>query len=178
MQRTYNVDLHKAARFSRQDGASLLEGIAYLGIAAIVVLGAVSLLTGAFGSARANQTSEEIVAMRTAVRKLYSGQPYGNAALTANLIAANAIPNTLTRNGNVVTNSWGGAVTATGTGTQFTITYNAVPRDVCVAVISGASGWVRIQAGGPAVDVFPATVQAATGTCTNANANNITFTST
>ncbi|MBC7413962.1 MAG: pilus assembly protein, partial [Herminiimonas sp.] len=40
---------------SRQRGASLLEGIAYLGIAAIVILGAVSLLTGAFGSAQSNR---------------------------------------------------------------------------------------------------------------------------
>ena len=63
-------------RLARQRGASLLEGIAYLGIAAIVVLGAVSLLTGAFGSAKANQTTEEVVAIRTAVRKLYIGQTY------------------------------------------------------------------------------------------------------
>ena len=37
-----------AVTYRHQRGASLLEGIAYLGIAAIVILGAVSLLTGAF----------------------------------------------------------------------------------------------------------------------------------
>ena len=66
-----NSAIGSGNRLARQRGASLLEGIAYLGIAAIVVLGAVSLLTGAFGSAKANQTTEEVVAIRTSVRKLY-----------------------------------------------------------------------------------------------------------
>lgn len=83
---------------SRQRGASLLEGIAYLGIAAVVVLGAVSLLGGAFSSAKSNQATEEAVAMRTAVRKLYIGQSYPVESLVPTLIAANAIPSTLAKN--------------------------------------------------------------------------------
>lgn len=130
---------------SRQRGASLLEGIAYLGIAAVVVLGAVSLLGGAFGSAKSNQATEEAVAMRTAVRKLYIGQSYPVESLVPTLIAANAIPSTLAKNNadNTLKNSWGGAVTVSGTATGFEITYAAVPKDVCVNLISGASGGSR-----------------------------------
>lgn len=167
-------------RLARQRGASLLEGIAYLGIAAIVVLGAVSLLTGAFGSAKANQTTEEVVAIRTAVRKLYIGQSYPVGSLVADLITANAIPNTLARpSPTTLSNSWGGSVTVVGTATGFTITYTSVPQDVCVNMVSGASGWTRIDQGGNnAITLFPATVTNATALCSVSGAagNSVTFT--
>ena len=91
-----------ASHVGRQRGAPLLEGIAYLGIAAIVVMGAVSLLTGAFSSAKSNQANEEVVGLRTAVRKLYMGQTYPTANVVANLIAAKAAPGTLAGVGMVV----------------------------------------------------------------------------
>lgn len=180
MKSTNSIDLVKARQFSRQQGASLLEGIAYLGIAAIVVLGAVSLLTGAFGSAKSNQTTEEIISLRTAVRKMHTGQAYTNGNMVANLITANAIPNTLTINraANTVTNSWAGAVTVTGNPAagNFTITYNDLPQDVCISAISGANGWDQISnaGGGAAITAFPATPTAAAGLCGGAS-NDISF---
>jgi hypothetical protein len=157
---------------SRQRGASLLEGIAYLGIAAIVVLGAVSLLTNAFSSAKSNQTTEELISLRTSVRKLYAGQAYPAAGIVANMAIANAVPNTLIVNGAAtpptITNSWAGAVTIVGDGTGlFTITYNAVPRDVCMSIVSGANGWDRISnaAGANPIAAFPVTADAAAGVC-------------
>lgn len=162
-----------------QRGASLLEGIAYLGIAAVVVLGAVSLLGGAFSSAKSNQATEEAVAMRTAVRKLYIGQSYPAESLVPTLIAANAIPSTLAKNtaDNTLKNSWGGAVTVTGTATGFEITYAAVPKDVCVNLVSGASGWVEISQGGKAITNFPVSVSDATTVCSVAGGagNAVTF---
>ncbi|HEX7634899.1 MAG TPA: type 4 pilus major pilin [Noviherbaspirillum sp.] len=170
-------------RFTRERGASLLEGIAYLGIAAIVVLGAVSLLTNAFGNAKANQTTEELIALRTAVRKLYAGQPYNtDAFMQANLVTANAIPNTLVRGAaNAIANSWAGTVTIAGTtASTFTITYSNVPQDVCVAIISGATGWTSIAANGntPAITAFPATTSLATTHCSVAGNNTVVFTAT
>jgi hypothetical protein len=167
---------------SRQRGASLLEGIAYLGIAAIVVLGAVSLLTGAFGSAKSNQMTEEITALRTAVRKLHMGQAYPADAVPV-LSNANAIPNTLvvnrTANPITMTNSWAGAVTITNNAGRFDITYPNVPRDVCMAVVSGANGWFQISnaAAANAVTAFPATTANATTLCANAT-NTLVFTAT
>ena len=164
----------------RQRGASLLEAIAYLGIAAVVVLGAVSLLNGAFGSAKSNQTSEEVVALRTAVRKLYMGQAFPVESLTPSLLVANAVPATLARGatGGALSNSWGGAVTVTGTANGFTITYNAIPQDVCVNLISGASGWTSIAQGQTSLTTFPATVANATSLCSVAGGagNNVVFT--
>jgi Tfp pilus assembly protein PilV len=163
----------------RQQGASLLEAIAYLGIAAVVVLGAVSLLNGAFGSAKSNQTNEEVVALRTAVRKLYMGQAYPAETLNPNLLLANAVPATLARGAaGALSNSWGGAVTVTGTATGFTVTYNAIPQDVCINLISGASGWTSIAQGQTSLTTLPATVANATTLCSVAGGtgNNLVFT--
>ncbi|AXA94833.1 pilus assembly protein [Massilia sp. YMA4] len=164
----------------RQRGASLLEAIAYLGVAAVVVLGAVSLLNGAFGSAKSNQINEEAVALRTAVRKLYMGQAYPVENLIPSLLLANAVPATLARGAaaGTLSNSWGGAVTVTGTASGFTITYNAVPQDVCINMISGASGWTSVAQGQRSLTTFPVTVANATTLCsiTAAAGNTVTFT--
>ncbi|MFB9241732.1 pilus assembly protein [Massilia antarctica] len=165
----------------RQNGASLLEAIAYLGIAAIVILGAVSLLTGAFSSAQSNQACEEVTAIRTAVRKLYMGQGYGSAALNQTLKTAGAFPGTLavTSTG-TATNVWGGNVVVTGTGGSFTIAYPGLPQDVCLATLVGASGWQSIAAPGSAsITTFPITPAAAATACSvsAAGGNALTFTS-
>ena len=163
----------------RQRGASLLEGIAYLGIAAIVILGAVSLLTGAFSSASANQTAEEIISLRTATKKLYSGQAYTDGAnLLQTLIPARALPGTLVVGANdTATNKWGGTVTVEGNGNSFTIEYTSMPQDVCVAVVSGANGWVSINT--VALNGGVATAANARTVCANAgNANTVTFVAT
>lgn len=136
----------------RQRGASLLEGIAYLGIAAIVILGAVSLLISAFGGAESNRLIEEVTSLRTSVRKLYMSQAnnYGTGALDVNLINANAVPGTLqvNRAAGTITNAWGGAVSVTA-GTAigangFSVTYNGVPDDVCTTAVAGSTGWTSI----------------------------------
>ena len=163
----------------RQRGASLLEGIAYLGIAAIVILGAVSLLTNAFGSAQANRTTEEVLSIRTAVRKLYMGQAgYGTTSLNTTLVTAHALPSGLSQTGSTITNSFGGAVTVTGANTAFTITYAALPQDVCINSVSGANGWNQIDAAGSnAITTFPAAPADAAKVCAVNGANTITFTS-
>jgi type II secretory pathway pseudopilin PulG len=157
----------RLARLHRQRGASLLEAIAYLGVAALVVLAAVSLLQNAFGSARANQTTEELTGLRTNIRKMYAGQPYTDASMLANLITAKAIPTTLPISGGALTNTWGGAVTLANTASTFTITYKLVPEDVCMSVVSGATGWTQIDdgAGANAITTFPATTANAATLC-------------
>jgi Tfp pilus assembly protein PilW len=168
----------RLARLHRQRGASLLEAIAYLGVAALVVLAAVSLLQNAFGSARSNQTTEEITGLRTNVRKMYAGQPYNDTAMLANLITAKAIPGTLSVASGVISNTWGGTVTpaSTAAGT-FTITYTQMPQDVCMNVVSGATGWTRIAGAADAnpITAFPAAAASAATLC-NSGSNTVVFT--
>ncbi|MPS30691.1 type 4 pilus major pilin [Pigmentiphaga sp.] len=163
----------------RQRGASLLEGIAYLGIAAIVVVGAISLLTGAFGSAKSNQSIEEVISLRTAVRKLYLGQAYPTTGVVQTLIAAKAVPGTLAVNTttNTLTNSWRGSVTIAASSNGFSITYPAVPKEVCVGMLSGAHGWFSIIVNETDVALIPVTASEATTRC-DTNDNTIIFGST
>jgi type II secretory pathway pseudopilin PulG len=163
----------------RQRGASLLEGIAFLGIAAIVILGAVSLLSSAFSSAQSNQSTEDLVAMRTAVHKLYSGQSYPDG-IAPTLIAAKAVPGSLKVNSasGTIANTWGGAVTVTGAadGATFTIQYAAVPQDVCINMVSGANGWTKVDNNGQATTTsFPVTAAVASVVCAD-TANTLNFT--
>lgn len=163
-----------SALLSPQCGASLLEGIAYLGIAAIVVLGAVSLLTGAFSSAQTNRVSEEVISIRTGVKKLYMGESAGYGAgtlLDPTLIAAKVFPSTLTVTpAGVINDSWGGTVTVVGATNKFTITYTLVPQDVCINVVSGASGWdnIAVNGGGPIPATSPVPPATALTACTAA----------
>lgn len=168
-----------AMNIHQQKGASLLEGIAYLGIAAIVVLGAISLLTSASASARANQATGELIAVRTAVKKLYSGQSYPVASLIETLVSAKALPSTLAVSGSGATtalsNSWGGAVTISGTtSSTFTIAYPSVPQDACVNMLSGMSGWNSVGNGTTTVSTSPLTTTNATTLCAS-DTNSISF---
>jgi hypothetical protein len=67
----------------------------------------------------------------------------------------------------------------TGNTSTFTVTYNGVPQDVCVGMVSGANGWTQIDQGGAnIINTFPATAAAAAAVCANAAANSVTFTGT
>lgn len=173
------------SHLSRQRGASLLEGIAYLGIAAIVILGAVSLLTNAFSNAQTNRTVEELTSLRTSVKKLYMGQSagYGSGAITTTLISARVFPATLTIDGTTVRNSWNGTVVVTGATSTFIVTYSGVPQADCINLVTGATGWTEIeQSAGTATTIttFPVTLTQATSACnvTAASGNTINFEST
>jgi len=165
------------SKVARQHGASLLEGIAYLGIAAIVVMGAISLLTGAFSSAKSNQANEEVIGLRTAVRKLYMGQTYPAGTIVSNLISAKATPGTLVVDSGTLKNSWGGSVTIAGASGSFEITYPSVPPDVCVSMVSGASGWAGIKINTTSITSSPVSAADASANCT-ATSNSIVYTST
>jgi hypothetical protein len=161
----------------RQRGASLLEGIAYLGIAAIVILGAVSLLTGAFSSAQSNRTSEEVTAIRTSVRKLYMGQGYGTGSLNEALIAAKAVPGTIVQGaGSTLTTGWGGSVTVEGSTTSFEITYTATPKDICMNTLTTANGWTGVKVGDLDHTTFPVAAADAITACAS-DTNVMVFTS-
>jgi hypothetical protein len=162
-------------RFQR--GASLLEGIAYLGIAAIIILGAVSLLSNAFGSAHTNRSYGELTSIRTGVKKLYMGQSaaFGMGELTETLIGAKVYPTSLFVSGNTVKNSWNGKIVVTGAGNTFTISYAAVPKDVCVNMVSGGNDWIALQVNEGAVLTPPITPTAATSAC-DGTSNTITWT--
>jgi X-X-X-Leu-X-X-Gly heptad repeat protein len=162
-----------------QRGASLLEAIAYLGIAAIVVIGAVALLNGAFSSAGTNELAEQVNAIQTGVKKLYMGQTNGYTGVTNDVLAsAGVFPSTVPVNGGTATNTWGGTVNVTGvtTGT-FQIDYTNIPTAVCINAVTSGGSWTSISVNGTAVTTLPLTPTQAQTDCSAGNANEVIWTS-
>jgi type II secretory pathway pseudopilin PulG len=162
---------------SSQRGASLLESIAFLGIAAIVILGAVALLLGSFSSANTNRTQQEVTSIRTGVKKLFMGQSasYGNGSINPTLISAKVFPTTLAIDtSNNVLNAWNGAVDVAGNSANFTISYANVPKDVCVSLASANGDWIGVEVNSTSLPL-PVSPSAAESAC-NASANTMVWT--
>ncbi|PMS22741.1 pilus assembly protein [Trinickia dabaoshanensis] len=169
-----------ASRRSRraQRGASLLEAIAYLGIAAIVVIGAVALLNGAFTSAGTNELSEQVAAIQAGVKKLYMGQTQGYTGISNSVLAsAGVFPSTVPISGASASNNWGGSVTVSSSSQgTFDIAYTNVPPAVCINAVTAGGSWTQIKIGANAVTTFPITPAIATTDC-GTSAVAITWTS-
>ena len=166
-----------------QRGASLLEAISYLGIAAIVVIGAIALLAGAFSSANTNSITEQVNAIQSGVKKLYMGQSASYANLSNSVLAsAGVFPSTLApaSGSGAITNMWNGTITvaaAASNSNQFTITYTNVPRSVCVNSVTAGGSWISISVNETAL-TLPATPDSAATACAGGDTNTVAWTST
>jgi hypothetical protein len=177
MQKSLTHARNTPRRYFAQKGTTLLEALAYLGIAALVILGAIALLVSAFSGADSNRGMQDVSTIRTGVKKLFSGQPNGYASLAnSTLDAAKIFPSSLTVGANsAVTNQWGGSVTVAGTATNFTVTYGSVPRDVCVNMSTGNAEWSSVTVNGGSALTTPVTPASAASACSGAT-NSIVFT--
>jgi hypothetical protein len=162
------IDPRVRRRYRRQYGASLLEGLAYLAVAAIVIVGAIAMLGSALTSANSNRVAEELNTIKIGTEKLFMGQVsgYGNASLNSVLIAAGVFPATLTTSGGSVTDEWGGTVTVTGAGTAFTVAYTKVPIDVCVTALTAGGTWASVAVGSGSALPYPVSPTTASSSCT------------
>lgn len=171
-------------RFRGQRGATLLEAIAFLGIAAIVLVGAISLFSNAFQGARSNQLNEEVGALESAIRKVYSqgaGLSTNLKGGVAGLVAAGVMPATLTVNGTgttaTVTDEWGGDVTVSwdSTTSAAQIAFNNVPESVCIAAVTAGGDWSQVTTDSSSDALtYPVSTQTATTAC-GKSSNTITW---
>jgi hypothetical protein len=161
-----------------QRGVSLLEAIAYLGVAATIIVGAVALLSSAFSGARANRAQEELTAISTGVKRLYMSQAgaFGTGSLNETLASAKIFPSTLAVAGASVLNAWNGAVTVEGNTTAFDITYANVPQEVCIELLSTTSQFISVAANGSAALTPPVTIGQASAQCTSPTSNTLVWT--
>jgi type II secretory pathway pseudopilin PulG len=165
-----------------QRGATLLEAIAFLGIAAIVTLGAVSMLSSAFSSADLDKANNELLGLRVAIKKAYSNQGgYGanNANLIETLYILKALPSSLgyDSTAKVAKNGWGIVEAKSKNGSSFVITLNSIPKDSCISVLmgTGPNTWQSIEVEGTAV-TLPLSASTAESACNGANKiNKIAF---
>lgn len=169
----------------RQSGISLMEVTGSLIIIGMVISGALALFASADTSQKTNQLQTNVFALQSAVRSLYAGSgTYTTGAMNAVLVAAHKIPSTMTVNSDaapVISHGLnGGTVTVTGGGTTFSIVLTALPQEICIALLTGAtSAWSSVKANaGTALTVFPVTPATASGAtyCVPGIANTVTFT--
>ncbi|CAB3772171.1 type 4 pilus major pilin [Paraburkholderia humisilvae] len=171
------VGLRQRSR-GAQRGASLLEAIAYLGIAAIVVIGAVALLNGAFSSAGTNELAEQVNAIQAGVKKLYMGQANGYTGVANGVLSsAGVIPSTIpVASDGTATNTWGGTVTVSSAAVgTFKIEYDDVPKSVCINALTAGGSWTALSVNSKPLTP-PVSPTDAQSSC-NADTNDIVWTS-
>ena len=163
-------------RFSR--GTSLLEAIAYLGVASIIVAGAVALLSTAFSSSRSLRAQQEITAIGTGVKRLFMSQAgaYGNGSLNVQLARSKIFPATLAVAGDQITNAWDGAVQVTGHGATFDLSYGGVPQDACIELAAMPGQWLGVSVNGGEAAAAPVGVAQAAAMCDQMSSNAIVWT--
>jgi hypothetical protein len=168
-----------ARRASR--GATLLEAIAFLSVASIVILGALALFGSSFQSAASERLVQESNAVAANVRAAYLSAGTGGYAKLSmtDLYDAKAFPATLqaSLSGTSVTltDAWGGAVTVTLDGNGLPVlTYRNVPKGVCIAALLSSNNWTSVTVNGTAQASTSPSAAQATAACTSA-ANTIAW---
>lgn len=123
-------------RAATKRGLTLIEALLFLGIAAIVIVGAVILYNNSSNSARTNDALTQIQAYSTGIKGLHSGSSnYGTTTLVAAAINGGVAPRNAI-NGTALVNPWGGITTIMGQGASFRISMAGVPQDSCVRMVT------------------------------------------
>lgn len=162
----------------RQQGVSLVEALAWIAIAGIVIAGAVSLFLSTMSGTKNQQFMKDVMGLRVGVQGLLASQgTYGAVSLNSALISAKKVPATLPVSGTTISNQWGGTITVTGAGTSFTVTSSAMPKDACMESMTGAAGWLTVNANGAGDRTPPVAATQADTDCSSASANSLVLTS-
>ena len=173
-------------------GFSLFGVLLGLTLAAVAIVGAVSLYNAARESANRSEALTLLNRLRANVESVYAGAPsYGNNTdLIATIDRRGGIPDSArTTRGNRVQirHPFGGRVSVTGgpggATNQFLIVFNDVDDEVCAAMGDAYAGRTRARAGIVSITVngtvlaSPVTVAQVTANCDDgAGANDIGFT--
>lgn len=164
--------------FRRQKGVSLVEAMAWIAIAGIVIAGAVSLFLSTMSGTKNQQFQKDLMGLRVGVQGLLASQgTYGAVSLNSALISAKKVPATLPVSGTTISNQWGGTVTVTGAGSTFTVTSTAMPKDSCMEAMTGAAGWLSVDANGAGARTPPVSATVADTDCSSASANSLVLSS-
>ena len=184
--------LRQLRRRRYRRGFSLFGVLLGLTLAAVAIVGAVSLYNAARESANRSQALTLLNQLRANVESVFAGAPsYGNGTnLIATIDRRGGIPDSArVVSGNTVQirHPFGGQVTVTGgpggAANQFRIAFNDVDDEVCAALGDAYAGRSRARAGIVSLTIngtaltSPVTVAQVTANCDDgAGANDIGFT--
>lgn len=172
----------------RSAGVTLMELIAAIAVVAILVVGALTLYGAANNGTSATQMQRDLTGVQASVKSLYAGQA-GYGASGTNLVPMlqqfGGLPSDWAMSGAgtsaALNHQLNGTVTIVSGLTNFAVTLNDIPAEVCTKIAANASaGWasVAIGSGGSALTV-PVSTSAASTACgaSGTTVASMTFTS-
>lgn len=142
----------------RQLGMTLIELIAALGVAAVVIVGALSLYQSADASQKSNELLSGITSVRGAIRQLFGGNYSGElllAVANSNKLPSSWIPTGSAGAYTAVNNVFGTVTVTATTATTMTMVLNRIPSSVCSSVATAVQGWDSISIGTTVVATYP-----------------------
>lgn len=132
----------------RNGGFSLIELLLVIGFISGALVLAFVTYPKVQAQNRANVENQHITIMASGIKNLFStAQNFGSINNTM-LIAANVIPDDMTKEGAVISNTWGGGVvittdidsgSATNKKLRYQITYDGIPSVECTKIATGVS---------------------------------------
>lgn len=157
----------------KQAGLTLIELMASLAVFALVVAGALSLYNSASASQNSTQMLQDVTALRAATQQIWQGQgSYGTSGTNLNdvLVTANRVPSTVkvdsSTTPDTLTHASDGTITIASNGSGFTMTLTDIEPELCVPMLTGATGWSSVQAGSASARTsFPISPNTATTDC-------------
>ncbi len=133
--KAYDMKKIKAFR-----GLTLMEALLFLGLAAIVIVGAFALYNNGSSTVKMNQAKTQLQTYIGGVQSLYSAQNDYSTLTTALVINAGIAPSEAI-DGTALVGPWGTATTVTGnssTPREFRVTFEGIPKDACTALLSAS----------------------------------------
>lgn len=162
------IKLSSMKRISRQTGVSLIEVVAYLAIAGLVIAGALAMFTSASQSQLSNAIISDTQNIRAATRATYSGN-YGATVGSLLQVLKNSakIPSNWTVSGTTATVTGSVVASVSGNSNLFRISYGNVPRSVCIDLLLSLRGqrWINVvAANGTSAQTATTAIPTTTGT--------------
>ncbi|MCY3983011.1 MAG: type 4 pilus major pilin [Roseovarius sp.] len=160
-------------------GLTLMEALLFLGLAAIVIVGAFALYNNASSTSRLNQAKSQLQTYISGIKSLYSTRN-NFTSVTTSLVVNSGIAPAEAVDGAALINPWGGLTTISANSAQprqFRVTFEDIPRDACTAMLSaglikqGIVYQIGVGATLRSVDIDPSV---AIGLC-GSSANDVLF---
>lgn len=173
-QRSQHLRQPRVSIHHKQAGLTLLEGLAWMALAGVVVAGALAMNGKGWLGNKEQKEITHVSALISGTKQLQSVNGYGASGtnLVPALISAEVVPGDMTVSGNTLVNRYGGTVTVTSTGLGYTVTDPGLPASACMSVarqISQINGLTTKIGSGAAITgaVDTATAQAQCSGSTN-----------
>lgn len=116
-------------------GLTLMEALLFLGLMAVVIVGAFALYSNATGASDMNEARTQLQTYIGGVKSFYSAQNDFSSVNTAFVVNAGIAP-TAAVDGNALINPWGGNTVIEGSTRDFRVTFQGVPSNACTGLLS------------------------------------------